>query len=255
MRQKDDGAITDTYIPRIIAAGSLKHAFTTTSGIFDAFQPKPCFDFGASGTMSKRIETGMLWDLFCSANASHPSRLHTAGLASPSRVFATNSLALLLRRRTLDSATRDPVALLYTPELRIGMSTPVADPSGDYALQLFDRLANLDPDRDADLRRRVRIVTGGGEKIPTVHPDGVYVGVLQQGTVDLMLAYRTICQEACSKAPDLTYLTFPPEIEVGARFAAAFNTARPELGASLLQYLVGPEAQARLAVFGFGPPD
>ena len=228
--------------PKIVAAGSLKHAFTSDDSVFADYVPDPDFEFGASGTVARRIENGLPWDLFCSANAAHPDRLHAAGLASPSKIFATNSLALLMCRDILDTGPDDAVSLLRMPGLRIGMSTPAADPSGDYALQLFDRLAQRAPQGDAELRKRTHIVTGGGEDTPIVHPDGVYVGVVQQDRVDLMLAYRTICLEACSKEPNLTYLTFPPDIEVRARFAAVFNVASPELGAALLHYLVGPVA-------------
>ena len=66
-------------------------------------------------------------------------------------VFTRNQLCALTSDRV--NATPDSLlATLLDPQVRVGTSTPKADPSGDYAWQLFRR-ADRDKQCDSDLFR------------------------------------------------------------------------------------------------------
>ena len=222
-------------------------------GVFTDWPRNPAFHFGASGTLAAAILKGANCDLFCSANMAHPQRLHAEGWGSAPQAFATNRLAaLFLKERGFRDDT--VVEAMLDPATRIGMSTPGADPSGDYAVMLLDRLAPLAADATTAPAARARILSGGGEDIRVVSLLGRYGGIVVQGHADIMLAYETMCREACARSKRLAYARFPPAFEVQAVYGATAGRDSDETARDLMEFLLSSEGQARLTRFGFGPP-
>ena len=122
----------------VFAAGSLRAALVRIAGDFEARPDghRVRLVFGAAGLLRERLEAGEKADVFASANLAHPQALADAGRAEAVQCFARNSLCALaapsfaLQGRTL-------VERLLDPAVRVGTSTPKADPSGDYAFALF----------------------------------------------------------------------------------------------------------------------
>ena len=92
--------------------------------------------FGASGTLRDRIAAGERAEVFASANMTHPQSLAGAGKSGPVVLFARNRLCALVR----PGLAVTPATLLdqmLSPGVKVGTSTPKADPSGDYAFEVF----------------------------------------------------------------------------------------------------------------------
>ena len=245
--------MADAVSARIWGAGSLRLPFIGEGGVFADVQPPPECRFGPSGTLAEAIFAGEQWDVYCSADQDHPRRLFEAGLAARPKAFASNRLAVLyLKSRGFHA--ENILGALLDPAVRIGMSTPGADPSGDYAQQLLARLGQAFPEARSDLVARSEVLTGGGERVPVEGPLGRYATIVADGHADVMLCYETICLDACARSANLTFARLPPAQEVGAVYGATVPRDSDDRGLGLFEFLFSEEAQARLAAFGFGPP-
>src|SRR5262245_50378110 len=148
----------------LYAAGSLRAALTEVARAFEADsggQHKVETTFGASGLLRERIEAGAAAHVFASADTGHPKRLAEQGLAAPPvRVFARNELCALVRKGlTVNSDTL--LDVLLDPKVRLGTSTPKADPSGDYAFALFAKAEALKAGAKAIWESKALQLTGG----------------------------------------------------------------------------------------------
>src|SRR5215470_9752131 len=117
------------------AAGSLRTALTEVAGAFEAASGRKVqAKYGPSGTLKDEILAGA--QVFASANMEHPQALATAGKSGPVVLFARNRLCALVR----PGLVVEPATILdrmLDANVRLGTSTPRADPSGDYAWEVF----------------------------------------------------------------------------------------------------------------------
>jgi molybdate transport system substrate-binding protein len=182
---------------RLLAAGSLAKAFAALEDV--AGRPVEAV-FGASGPLRARIERGEAWDVFASADTDHPAVLHRNGVAASPRVFCHNTLSLILRPGLEGN---DATALLKRPDLRLGISTPGNDPSGDYAVEALRGLDSVEPGAGDAAIARARQLTGApGLPAP---PEGhnTYAWLVMSGATDLFLTYRTNARAAQGDTPAL----------------------------------------------------
>lgn len=126
---------------RLLAAGSLKTAFTALIAHWNSHHPgQPvAMENGPAGWLRQRIEQGERYDVYASAALSHAEALYAQGLSGPAVLFAHNALCALVKA---DGPVRaeNIVAALLDPATRMATSTPKADPGGDYAWEYFRRL-------------------------------------------------------------------------------------------------------------------
>ena len=138
------------------AAGSLKAVFTQLGKLYaEQGGAAPRFEFGPSGVLRDKIAGGAKADLFASANMSHPQTFVDAGKAAKVERFARNELCLLVRPG-LAVTPGNALDHMLRRDLKLGMSTPKADPSGDYAVQMFERADALRPGAGSALLARVQ---------------------------------------------------------------------------------------------------
>lgn len=137
--------MADAAPVQVYAAGSLREAFTTIARDHEARTgQKVALTFGASGLLRERIEKGEPAQVFASADTNHAQRLATGGGWQAPVVFTRNALCALTSEQI--SATPDTLlATLLRSDVRVGTSTPQADPSGDYAWALFRQADQLQP--------------------------------------------------------------------------------------------------------------
>lgn len=245
--------MTDRRPVSLWGAGSLRLPFAGEGGVFADAHPAPAFRFGPSGTLADGILSGDKWDIYCSADTVHPRRLFAAGLAARPKSFACNRLAVLfLKSRGFRAG--NILSALLDPAVRIGTSTPGADPSGDYAQRLLTSLGQTFPDAREELIARSAVLTGGGEKTRIEGPLGRYATIVADGHADVMLCYETICLDACARSAKLAFARLPPEHEVAAVYGATVSRDAHDRALELFGFLLSVEGQARLAAFGFGPP-
>ncbi len=202
--------------PTLWAAGSLMAPLTRFAG-------GASLRFGPSGTLRAEIEGGGRPDLFLSAAPEHVQALVAAGLGFDPQPLCRNVLALLLAPGV--PPTPD---CLTDPGLRIATSLPGADPSGDYAMDLFDRLERLHPGHGARLRRTA-LRLAGGPQAPAAPPGRNHYGwVMEQGLCDAFVTYRSNAVQARRQVPALRILDLPETLSVSAAFAFCRLTDTPE---------------------------
>lgn len=116
---------------RIFAAGSLRHAFTAMIGAFREYRSVEVSTlYGPSGKLRERIEAGDVPDLFAAASIAHVDALVRAGILATGMPLARDSLCVLARPG-VDIDASPIIDTLLDRAIRVGTSTPGADPSGD----------------------------------------------------------------------------------------------------------------------------
>ena len=122
------------------AAGSLRAALTDVADAYEtASRNTVRGTYGASGTLRDRIAAGEPSQVFASANMGHPQSLAEAGKSSPVVLFARNRLCALVRPE-LAATPSTLLEQMLSPNVKVGTSTPKADPSGDYAFEVFAKV-------------------------------------------------------------------------------------------------------------------
>jgi ABC-type molybdate transport system substrate-binding protein len=205
--------------------------------------------FGASGLLRGRIAGGEACDVFVSANLAHAQAL-AEGRAV--RVFARNAMCALTRAE-LGIRPKSLLERMLDPGMRIGMSTPEADPSGDYALEIFRRADSVRPGAGAALRAKAASLTGAPDIPKPDGPLGVYASIMASRQADIFLTYVTNARAASAETPGLDTIALPPALAVGAEYGLVAVSDRPE-AALLATHLLSPAARAILAEHGFMVP-
>lgn len=224
----------------LLAAGSLATAF---KGLAHHAGCAVEARFGPSGLLCAQIEAGAAWEVFASADTGHPDRLHHAGLGTAPQVFCHNALALILRP---DLDGTDATALLCDPGLRIGISTPGNDPSGDYAVAALDRLS-------LGLSDRALRLTGAPDLPQPPQGRNTYAWVITSGAADMMLTYRTNAIAAHRDTPALRILDLPGALQPDIAYALTTRVGAGPVAERLAAAILSDQVQAGLAELGFLP--
>ena len=156
---------------QLYAAGSLRGALTDAAKAYESFTGnKVEAKYGPSGLLKNEIAGGAKADVFASANIEHPQALHDEKKSGPVIRFARNKLCALVRPGlNMDSASL--LEHMLDPNVKLGTSTPKADPSGDYAFEVFRKAEVIKPGAQDVLEKKALQLTGGtASASPTVGP-------------------------------------------------------------------------------------
>ena len=240
----------------LYAAGSLRAALMEVARAFEADggdQHKVETTFGASGLLREQIESGAPAHVFASADTGHPKRLAEQGLAAtPVRVFARNELCALVREGlTVSSETL--LDVLLDPKVRLGTSTPKADPSGDYAFALFAKAEALKAGAKAILQSKALQLTGGPTSPKPPEGRSPYAWVMTSNQADIFLTYCTTALQAKAETPALSIVSIGKMLNVGADYGLIALRNGPAAAEDLVNYILAGKAQAILVRHGFGP--
>ena len=238
---------------RVLAAGSLKDVLTA---IFADYAKQHDVTFapvwGPSGILRDRMQHGEAFDLFASAALPHAQALTDAGVSGPSVLFTRNALCVVTEAgRDLDSA--HVAETLLRPEIRIGTSTPVADPAGDYTWELFHRIDTRSPGAFDTLSKKARQLFGGATT--TAPADGRHplLAALDDHVIDLFVYYCSGAAAMVSASPKYRMVSLPPELSVGADYGLTVSKQASAGAADFAMYLLSPPAQRALKAHGFVP--
>ena len=80
---------------------------------------------------------------------------------------------------------------MLDPVVRVGTSTPKADPSGDYAFALFAKAETRKPGAGAVLEAKALQLTGGPASEGRRPASNQYAWVMSSGKADMFLTYCT----------------------------------------------------------------
>jgi ABC-type molybdate transport system substrate-binding protein len=121
---------------RVLAAGSLHEAMTA---IGDRYRETTGINvtaaFGPSGLLRERIEKGERTDLFASAGIGHPLKLLNDGRATRVAMFVRNTLCGVAIPK-VGLTTANFIDRLLDPAVKLGTSTPKADPADFLAVRV-----------------------------------------------------------------------------------------------------------------------
>jgi molybdate transport system substrate-binding protein len=242
----------------LFAAGSLKAALTEIAYSFErklGDKPKIATTFAASGLLRERIENGEPVHIFASADRGHPEALAAAGLTvTPVIIFARNELCALAREG-LPVNTDNLLETMLGPAVRVGTSTPRADPSGDYAFVLFAKAEAGKPGAKIALEAKALKLTGGpnSEKAPSGRNQ--YAWVMEGGKADIFLTYCTNAVLAKNELPKLQIVQIPNNLNVGAEYGMVVLKDAPPRAHEFVRFITSAEGQAILKRYGFAPGD
>ena len=238
----------------VAAAGSLREALTEIAKTHEANTGQSlALSFAASGLLRERIEKGDAAQVFASADMGHPQKLADAGGWTGPRVFVRNQLCALTQAN-ISTTPEQLLDLLLDPAVRLGTSTPKADPSGDYAWALFRQADAIRPGAYAALDRKALQLTGGPNSPQAPAGRGTYAWVMNQGQADVFLTYCTNAVAAQRELARLKVVHLPPALQVGADYGLTVRQGTHAAAQAFADALLAPDAQAVFARYGFGHP-
>jgi molybdate transport system substrate-binding protein len=219
----------------VFAAASLTESFSEIGEAFGAANPDAMaeFSFDASSALVQQITEGAPADVYASADTANMDKLTEAALnGTDPVVFATNLLTIIV-------APDNPLGItgvddLANPDLDVVVCAPEV-PCGNYANQIFEAAGvAVTPDSfEQNVRGVVTKVTAGEADAGIVYVTDVI---------------------AAGDAADMVEI--PEDINVVAEYpiATVAESASPEVGEAFIDFVLGSEAQAILAEYGFEAP-
>lgn len=238
---------------KVMAAGSLKDAFTAVFADFTrhygaGFAPV----YGPSGGLRERLQKGEVFDVFASAALPHAQALRDAGISGPSMLFARNALCIVTEAgRPLEPGNL--IETLLKPEIRIGTSTPVSDPAGDYTWEMFHKVEAQKPGAFGTLSQKAQQLFGGPTTTAPVNGRPRLLVALDDHDIDLFIYYCSGAQQIVRESSQYKSVALPPELTVGPEYGLTVSRkAQPGAG-DFAMYLMSPQGQATLKAFGFIP--
>jgi molybdate transport system substrate-binding protein len=235
---------------QLYAAGSLRAALTEVARSFEAETGNSVeAKYGPSGLLSE-IAAGTRADVFASANMEHPQALSAVKKSGPVQLFARNRLCALVKPGLkVDSASL--LDRMLDPAIKLATSTPKADPSGDYALEVFAKAESIRPGARAALEKKAAQLTGSADSAQPPAGRNVYGWHVGEGRADIFLAYCTAAREAQKQNPEQQIVELPESIAVGADYGLTVITGAPAAAQRFAQFILSPAGQKILTGYGF----
>jgi ABC-type molybdate transport system substrate-binding protein len=237
---------------QIFAAGSLRGVVTELAaeaapGLGIEVQPS----FGGSGSMRERIEKGEAADLLMSADLASPRKLETQGRTTvPIIAFARNRMCIL-SRRSAGITAGNLIDRMLAEGVRLKTSTPVVDPSGDYAWSIFKKIEALRPGSQAILERKAQASMSLVAK-PATPTQSAAAALFAANAIDLSITYCSGTAALEKELPELTSLLVPPELDPHPVYGVAVLSAKPAV-LRLVLFLLSERGQAIIAKAGLVP--
>jgi molybdate transport system substrate-binding protein len=237
---------------QVFAAGSLRGVVTDlaaeagpTLGV--VVQPS----FGGSGAMRERIEKGEAADLLMSADLGSPRKLESQGRTTvPIIAFARNRMCIVSRRSAGVTST-NLIDRLLADGVRLKTSTPIADPSGDYAWSIFSKIEAVRPGAQAILERKAQASMNLVAK-PATPTQSAAAALFAANAIDMSITYCSGFAALEKELPELTSLLVPPALDPHPVYGVAVLSAKPQ-ALRLALFLLSEKGQAIIAKDGLVP--
>lgn len=236
------------------AAGSLRAALTDVAQAFQAATGSAVqAKYGPSGLLKDEIAGGAKAEVFASANMEHPQALAAANKSGPVVLFARNRLCALVRPG-LAVSPGNLLERMLDPAVKLGTSTPKADPSGDYAFASFARAEALKPGARTALEAKALQLTGGPSSAAPPSGRSAYAWHVAEGRADIFLCYCTAAASAHKEEPGQQIVALPDALAVGADYGLTVTTSASPAGYGFALFILSPQGQRILASHGFTAP-
>ena len=203
--------------------------------------------------MKDEIIGGARAEVFASANIEHPQALATAKKSGAVVLFARNRLCALVRPG-LKVETATLLERMLDPNVKLGTSTPKADPSGDYAFEVFRKAEAISRGAQAALEKKALLLTGGPSSATAPAGRSVYGWNVAEGRADIFLTYCTGAVVAMKENPGQQMVALPAPLAVSADYGIVVMVDASPGAYKFANFIVSPEGQRILASHGFAAP-
>lgn len=207
-------------------------------------------EFGSSGALRSRIESGYSCQLFISASSIHTQSLVENHYLKSCALLGLNRVVLVYPLR-LRITEKSALFFLMNPQYQLAMSTTGLNPAVNE-LEMLDRITKVGGLKSGELQKRTRLITGGRETPNAPTERSQYGWIMETQSVDLLLTYQTHAIEAVADNPNLSFIHLPDTVRVDGYYGIALSSlASPRL-AEFYDWLLGSEGQSYLSEYGFG---
>jgi molybdate transport system substrate-binding protein len=181
----------------------------------------------------------------------HPRKLQASGrTVLPVVLFARNRMCVV-SRRSAGVTEKNLVDRLLADGVRVKTSTPIVDPSGDYAWTIFDRIEAARPGAGAKLKETAQ--ANMTLTAPAAAPgQSAAAALFAANLIDVWITY---CSAAAGVEKEITGLAsteIPPALDPHPMNGLAVLSDRPEV-LRLAVLLLSEEGQAIVARNGLVP--
>jgi ABC-type molybdate transport system substrate-binding protein len=236
----------------IFSAGSLRtvvNAVAQEMRVAYNIEVKPTF--GPSGTLRGRIENGESPDLFLSADLAAPRKLEAQGRTlAPVAVFARNRMCIV-SRRSAGLTTANMLDRMLLKGIRLKTSTPVADPSGDYAWAIFDRIEAVRPGAGSKLKEKAQ-ASMSLSAAPATLAQSPGAALFAARQIDVWITYCSGSAALEKEMPELQSIVVPPQLDPHPVDGMALLSMKPE-AMRVAMFLFSEKGQAIIAGAGLVP--
>jgi molybdate transport system substrate-binding protein len=206
--------------------------------------------FGGSGLLRERIEKGEKPDLFMSADLGSPRKLEAEGRTVVPAIAIARNRMCIVSRRPAGVTAENLIDRMLAASMRVKTSTPVADPAGDYAWAIFDRIEALRPGTGAVLKKKAQALMS--LKATPAPGQSPYAALFASGRIDMAITYCSGVTQLERDAPELTSLEVPPQLDPHPVDGLAVLSSRPA-ALRLALFLLSEKGQAIVAREGLVP--
>jgi molybdenum ABC transporter molybdate-binding protein len=236
---------------KLYAAGSLRLALTDVAKAYEATSGNKIeAKWGASGLLKNEIVAGAKTDVFASANMEHPQALHDAGKSGAVVLFTRNRLCALVKPG-FGVDTETLLERMLDPNVKLASSTPKADPSGDYAFEVFAKAEALKPGARAALEKKALLLVGAADSAVPPAGRSAYAWHLAEGRADIFLTYCTNTIAAQKEVAGAQLIALPDALSVGADYGLTVMNGAPPAAQAFAQFIASPDGQKIMASHGF----
>jgi molybdate transport system substrate-binding protein len=237
-------------IVEIYSAGSLRGIVADLAREASAFNVEIKATFGGSGSLRERIEKGEKPDLFMSADVGSTQKLESqCRTVVPAIAFARNRICIVSRKSAGVTAS-NLIDRMLAADVRVKTSTPVADPSGDYAWAIFDHIDTLRPGAGAKLKEKAQGLMN--VSADAAAGQSATAALFLGKKIDMSITYCSAWPALEKEVPELTSLVVPLQLDPHPVDGVAVLSDRPQAMRVAL-FLLSLKGQAIVAQEGLLP--
>src|ERR1700731_2355881 len=132
---------------------------------------------------------------------------------------------------------------LLDPAVRIGTSTPNADPAGDYTWLMFHRAEALRAGSCEILDKKAQQIVGGPANNAPVGGKDPALAALASGRVDIVIGYCTSAKLRLSQMAELQVAMVPSEVATGPEYGLAVLRGSDPHAQDFALFMLSPDGQ------------
>src|SRR6516165_2303222 len=137
--------------------------------------------------------------------------------------------------------------------VKLGTSTPRADPSGDYAFEVFRKADAIRPGARAVLKNKALQLTGNADSAKPPPGRTVYGWHVAEGRADIFLTYCTNAVVAQEENPEQQIANLPDNLAVGVDYGLTVISGSSNGAQQFAEFIMSSEGQVILMKHGFTP--